>query len=201
MSQLVEYGEVRRGLLGVRAQDLTPELAAAFGIRIREGAVITRAVPGSAAARAGLMAGDIIIQANKRKIKDSDDLRNVIGLSRIGERVSLTYIRDGKRNKVSVVVREPERIRISGDKIDNHFTGSVLEVLMDKKNGGGILVVSVKPRSPAWQAGLRNKDVILSVNRHRVSDFNDMKKAAKKDRRQLLINIQRGEEGFFILVR
>jgi Do/DeqQ family serine protease len=201
MSQLVEYGEVRRGLLGVRAQDLTPELAAAFGIRIREGAVITRAVTGSAADRAGLAAGDIIIQANKRKIHNSDDLRNVIGLSRIGERVSLTYIRDGKRKKVNVIVLEPERLRISGDKIHSHFIGAILETAADKKKGEGIKVVSVKRRSPAWQAGLRTKDIILSVDRHRVNNFKELKKVISKNRRQVLINIQRGDEGFFILVR
>ncbi|MBF0456238.1 MAG: DegQ family serine endoprotease [Magnetococcales bacterium] len=202
MSQLVEYGEVRRGLLGVRAQDLTPELAAAFGIRLREGgAVITRAVPGSSAARAGLTAGDVIIQANKRKIHDSADLRNVIGLSRIGERVSLTYLRDGKQENVTVVVREPERLRLEGETIDNRFAGAVLESMADQKKGEGIVAITVKFNSQAWQAGLRPKDRILSVNRRLVGDFNDLKKAVQADRRQMLINIQRGDEGFFILLR
>ncbi|MBF0195455.1 MAG: DegQ family serine endoprotease [Magnetococcales bacterium] len=201
MSQLVEYGEVRRGLLGVRAQDLTAELAAAFGLKIREGAVITRSVAGSAADKAGLTAGDIIIQANNRKIHDSADLRNVIGLSRIGERVSLVYIRNGKRKKVTVIVREPTRTRTSGHKIDRRFTGSVLETANDTKKGDGLRVMSVKYGSLAWQAGLREKDVILSVNRIRVSNFKELKSAVSKDKRQMLINIQRGDERLFMLVR
>ncbi|MBF0445728.1 MAG: DegQ family serine endoprotease [Magnetococcales bacterium] len=201
MSQLVEYGEVRRGLLGVRAQDLTAELAAAFGLRIREGAVITRAVIGSAADKAGLTAGDIIIQANDRKIHDSADLRNVIGLSRIGERVSLVYIRNGKRKEVTVVVREPTRARINGHEIDRRFNGSVLETASEKKKNEGVEVMSVKYGSLAWQAGLREKDVILSVNRLLVTNFEELKNAVSKDKRQMLINIQRGEERLFMLVR
>ncbi|MBF0382693.1 MAG: DegQ family serine endoprotease [Magnetococcales bacterium] len=201
MSQLVEYGEVRRGLLGVRAQDLTAELAAAFGLRIREGAVITRAVAGSAADKAGLTAGDIIIQANNRKITDSADLRNVIGLSRIGEKVSLVYIRNGKRKKVTVIVKEPTRERVSGHEIDRRFTGSVLESATGKKKNDGVKVMSVKYSSLAWQAGLREKDIILSVNRIRVSSFEELKSAVSKDRRQMLINIQRGDERLFMLVR
>ncbi|MBF0359064.1 MAG: DegQ family serine endoprotease [Magnetococcales bacterium] len=201
MSQLVEYGEVRRGLLGVRAQDLTAELAAAFGLRIRDGAVITRAVPGSAAAKAGLTAGDIIVQANKRKIRDSADLRNVIGLSRIGEKVTLTYIRNGKKNKVTVVVLEPKRLRKSGHEIDRRFTGAVLEVSFKENGKEGIKVMSVKPQSAAWLSGLRSKDQILSVNRKRVRTFDELKAAVAKDRRQMLINIQRGDEGLFVLVR
>lgn len=201
MSQLVEYGEVRRGLLGVRAQDLTPELAVAFGIRVREGAVITRIVPGSAAARAGLIAGDVVTQANMRKIHDSADLRNVIGLSRIGEQVSIGYFRDGKHKTVNVMVREPERQRIDGKDIDSHFDGAVLESSNEVKETDGILVISVKQHTVAWQSGLRPKDIILSINRSRVVSFDEMKKAVSTDRRQLLINVQRGDEGFFILIR
>lgn len=202
MDQLVEHGEVRRGLLGVRTQNLTPELAAAFGLKTREGAVITRAVPGSSAARAGLKVGDVIVQANKRKILDSADLRNIIGLSRIGEEVSLTYLRDGERHRVTVVVREPERVRMNGEEIDPRFVGVLFESSEDeKKQGEGIRVVSVQPQSQGWQTGLREGDVILSVNRHRVNSFETLKREVARNRRQMLINLQRGDEGFFILLR
>ena len=201
MAQLLEYGEVRRGLLGISAQDLTTELATAFGIQIHKGAVVTRIAPGSAAYKAGLRVGDVVTSANERQVRSAADLRNVIGLSRIGERVSLVFLRDGRQRKVRAVVAEPERRRIKGEKIDPRLQGSVLESDEALSRGPGILILHVKARSMAWQTGLRTGDRILTVNRHPVAEFAELKKAMRKDRERMLINIQRGNEGFFILVQ
>lgn len=104
MEQLVAYGEVRRGLLGVRVQDLTPALAKALSIPGTEGSVITQIIAGSSAEKAGLQRGDVVIKADDRRIRDSDDLRNVVGLSRVGEKVDLTFIRDGRSRRVTVKI-------------------------------------------------------------------------------------------------
>ena len=84
MDQLIEYGEVRRGRLGVGAQDLTPELAQSFGIEKHKGAVITQVVEDSPADKAGLKVGDVLIAVNKRPLRNTLDLHNVIGLLPVG---------------------------------------------------------------------------------------------------------------------
>ncbi len=104
MSQLIRYGEVRRGLLGIYTQDLTPDLAQAFGLTQRQGAVITQVVPNSAAHKAGLRAGDIIVAINNRPIRDATALRNSIGLLRIGERIRVDILREGKPQMVQVTI-------------------------------------------------------------------------------------------------
>ncbi len=201
MAQLMEYGEVRRGLLGIQAQDLTPDLATAFRISASKGAVVTRVTAGSTAAKAGLQSGDVITRANGRPVDDATDLRNVIGLSRIGERVELEFLRDGRQKKIKARVAEPERVRIRGGKVDKRLRGAVLESNEAQDKERGIGIISVKPRSTAAKTGLRAGDRILSVNRRRVVTFEELIKAVRLDRKQMLLNIQRGDEGFFILVR
>src|SRR5690606_25948950 len=108
ISQLVEFGEVRRGRLGIVIQDVTPDLAEALDLNVQRGAVITQIEPGSAAEDAGLQAGDVIVELNGEAVSGSSDLRNRIGLTRVGETVELTYVRDGQRRTVEAEIREAE---------------------------------------------------------------------------------------------
>ena len=201
LAQLLEYGEVRRGLLGIQAQDLTPELAAAFRDAVAAGAVVTRVTPGSTAAKAGLRSGDIIVSANGHEVADATDLRNVIGLSRVGEEVRLEFVREGRKRQVKAVVAEPARLRMDGGRIDKRLEGAVLESDESQDQTPGIGIISVKPRSTAARTGLNVGDRILSVNRVKVVTFEDLTRAVRRDKKQMLLNIQRGDEGFFILVR
>ncbi|MBF0369625.1 MAG: Do family serine endopeptidase [Magnetococcales bacterium] len=201
MSQLVEYGEVRRGLLGVQAQSLTPELALAFGIHNdTKGAVITRVTPGTAAERAGLKAGDVITKANGKKIDGVSDLRNLIGLARIGEQVKIEFIRDGRTKRVNAHVAEPEQLRLDGSEVDPRLEGALLEI-PDEDGATGISIVDLERESPAWQTGLRPGDRIISANRIPVKTFKELSRAVRKKKHKMLLNIERGGEGFFILVR
>jgi serine protease Do/serine protease DegQ len=102
MEQLVEYGEVRRGRLGVSVQDLTPALARAFGIQNDRGAVIAQISPNSAAQRAGLQTGDVVLAVDGKAIRNANQLRNAIGLLTVGEQVTLTILRDGKTRNIKV---------------------------------------------------------------------------------------------------
>ena len=107
MDQLVKYGQVRRGQLGVLVQDLSPELAESFGLRRRQGAVVAQIIPGSAAARAGLKEGDVVVAVDDRPIRSSGALRNAIGLLQVGQSVKLDLLRDGKPLTITVTLREP----------------------------------------------------------------------------------------------
>lgn len=102
MDQLVKYGEVRRGQLGISVQDLTPELAQAFGMETDRGAVVAQIFPNSAAQKAGLKEGDVVLAVDGKAIRDANQLRNAIGLLTVGERVTLTILRDGETKTIKV---------------------------------------------------------------------------------------------------
>ncbi|MEO5345975.1 MAG: Do family serine endopeptidase [Magnetococcus sp. YQC-9] len=201
MGQLIEHGSVRRGFFGAQAQNLTPELAKAFGITNGSGAAITRVVINSAAFQAGLRPGDVIIEANGRPIRNASDLHNVVGLAKVGDKISMKLIRDRKEMELSVVLANPEAEKIKGEKIDPRLKGALFGIDTEEGERTQIKVLKVAPDSSAWEAGLRDEDRILSVNRQPVPDFPALAKAVRADERQMLLNIERGEEKFFILVR
>jgi len=104
MDQLIRYGEVKRGRIGVTIQDLTPDLAQAMNTTRTNGAVIARVQPGSSADHAGLKTGDLVVAANGVAIKSGTQLRNTIGLTRIGDEVNLTVDRGGSEKALGVKV-------------------------------------------------------------------------------------------------
>ena len=202
-AQIIEFGEVRRGRLGVHIQDLTPELAQAFGVEAGSGALISKVMPDSAAKAADLREGDVITMVNGRTIKGATELRNVIGLARADEEIELTYIRDrksfNKKIRIRAVVAESGR----GIQISESFEGARLEDVDDSssQNGQpGIRVVEVASGSAAWQAGLRSGDIILSVNRQWVFSLDDLVQIVNGRTSGLLLNIQRGESALFLVI-
>ena len=104
MAQLIEHGEVRRGRLGITIQDLTPALADSMGLTVRGGAVISDIEAGSAAARAGLAPGDVVVAVNGQPVLDADDLRNLIGLMPVGTELAIVLYRDGRERSVDAQV-------------------------------------------------------------------------------------------------
>jgi len=205
MQQLIEFGVVKRGRLGVYIQDLTPQLAKAFDMNNLRGVVVSQIMPQSPAADVGLKAGDVITSVNGRDVDNSSDLKNIIGLLRVGRKVDLVIVRNGREKHLSVVVTEQEQATIDGAKLSKRLTGAILGIVSEDGNWServeGIEVISVEPDSLAWQTGLRDKDIILSVNRVLVRDFRELKKALKRSRRGLLINVHRGEGALFLLVQ
>lgn len=195
---LVRYGEVRRGLLGISTQDLTPDLVKAFELAENYGAVISRVQAGSSAERAGLEAGDIILSVNQLKIKNSHQIRNVIGLLQIGDQVDIAILRNGRLQNIKAIVGKPVSLVTQGQSIHKTLTGVVLSAVQ-KDRVPGILVNQVDSGSYAWNAGLRPSDIILSVNRYRVHTLADFKKVAVTSAR-LLLNVQRGRDAFFIVL-
>jgi len=205
MDHLVEYGEVRRGRLGVTVQDLTPDLAQAFGIDQTRGAVVAQVEPGSAAERAGLKEGDVVLRVNDRRIRNATELRNAIGLLRVGSEVKLDVVRDNRRRTLTAEVAEIQTVRTEGQQFSQRLEGASFgEITEDSPLHGrvqGVLVVSVQSASPAARAGLREGDVILSVNRQPVKSLEDMRRAMGAEGQRLLLNIRREEGAFFLLLQ
>ena len=203
MSQLIEHGEVRRGVLGAQAQDLTPELASAFNIDRQRGAVVTQVTKGSPADKAGLQAGDVITELNGRTVQDATDVRNRIGLLRIGEHVEMKVMRDGKSRTLKAVVEEPELTAVAGDKLHPRLAGAVMANLAEETVRGrvqGVVVAEVAPGSAAMVAGLRKGDVISQANRKPVTDIDSLRTAVKGND-ALLLNIQRRGGALFLLLQ
>ena len=198
-SQIVEYGEVKRGRLGVIVQDLTPDLAGALDIDMSSGALISQVLPDSAAANAGLREGDVVTAVNGRSIDSAGDLRNVIGLSRAGEKVELEYLRDGDRLVQQVVIRAVESEISFTDPASKYLEGATLGESSEDETG--VVVLKVEPGSGAWRSGLREQDVILSINRVRIQSLEDVENAVARNASGLLLNIRRGNSALFLVIR
>jgi len=204
MHQLIADGEVKRGRLGVYVQDLTPDLARAFGMDQLNGAIISQIHPASPAEKSGLKAGDVIVSVGNRRVNSSADLRNVVGLLRIGRKVSLEIVRNEQHLKVLATITAQEQRRLNGKELSNIFSGAVLGVVRhdgaNSRQTSGIQVVKLARNSAAWDSGLRKNDLIVAVNRALVSDFDTLKSALKRSSSGVLLNIRRGETGLFILI-
>ena len=196
---LVKHGEVRRGLLGVTTQDLTPELVNAFNLENKHGAAVSRIESNSPAAKAGLEPGDIIVAANGKPVKSSQDISNIVGLMQIGDKVDIEFYRGNERKEVTATIGKPEYAQLAGEKLHPLLKGTVLGVTQ-KDQVEGILIGKIHTSSYAWRVGLRPGDVIVSANRYRVRNLEELKQVVDAAD-PLLINIQRGQEGFFVVLR
>jgi len=205
MDQLIEYGEVRRGRLGVLAQDVTPDLARALELDSGRGAVITQVMEGTAADKAGLKVGDVVVAINGKPVYSSAQLRNAIGLMRIGERVDLDIIRDGRRRIVHARIAAPEKTSAEDAGLTRMLSGAYLGMIDPGHplagRVEGVQVIDVKRGSPAARAGLRPGDIIVSVNRQAVKTVDDVRRAAEKSGRGILLNIRRGNSALFLVIQ
>jgi len=202
MKQLVAFGKVERGRLGAQAQDLTPELAQAFGIKYRQGAVVTQIEADSPADRAGLRVGDIVTEINDKPVRDAATLRNSIGLLRVGQEVKLKVLREGKSQTLVAKVEEPTWTTQGGERVHAQLTGTVLSNLEDQSRGRaqGVLIADVEPGSPAWRNGLRKGDIIVSANRQPIESVDQLQQIAGSSQ-TLLLNLQRGNGALFLYLK
>jgi len=203
--QLLENGKVQRGILGVSAQDLTPVLAEAFGLEQNKGAVITSVDEDSPAGKAGLQPGDILLKINGRDVKNAGDVRNSFGLLTIGEHVVFDILRAGEGKKISTIVTAAKEEVSSLVAINKRLEGVTVNELKEGHHYygkvEGIHVVDVERGSPAWRSGLRQGDVITSVNRQPVKDVPLFLKHVNGKNEPLLLRIIRGNTAAFIVIK
>ncbi len=204
MQQILEYGNVRRGALGVGAQDVTPELASALNISITKGAIVTQVITNSPAAKAGLQVGDILTTVNGTPIKNANDVINAVGLIRVDSKADIIVLRNGKPLALSVILTDPVKRKVADKQNDPFLYGVGLKNfnLYSPEHGNvdGVLVVGVEPDSNAWNADLRAGDVITSANQQKITTVADLKKTAAASKDSLLLNVLRGPGAVFLVV-
>lgn len=205
MQQLIKYGKVRRGLLGVIAQNLTPELATAFGQPGQNGAIVTQVTPLSPAAEKGLQVGDIITQIGTKSIQSAADVRNTVGLMRVGSHIPIKLIRNHKKIDLNVVSVDPkEHHKKVIDK--NHFLYGLAMQDVDQEHPiqghiKGIGVVAIAKDSPAFHAGLQPGDIIVTANQKPVATMQVLKTVAANSKQQMLLQVMRQGGGIFLVLK
>jgi S1-C subfamily serine protease len=198
MEQLVQYGEVKRGVLCVNIQTLTPDIAQSMELENTQGRARVagdRRFGGREGRPAGRRRGTAI---NGRPVKDAAGLRNTVGLLSVGDRVAISLLRDGKPRRVTAVIAE--RDAAAEARANNTHSGLEGAELTDAASGAGVLIRSVAEGSPAAQRGLRANDVIVGVGRTRVASLDEFNRATA-GAAAFVLQIRRGSAMLVIPIR
>ena len=214
MDQLIAYGEVRRGRIGVTIQNITPALMAAMKLKDTNGALVAQVSPDSPAEKAGLESGDVIVAFNNIDILDSSDIRNAVGLVERGQKAKISYIRNGKRYSTKIgIEKAPEAESETEKPVEKKFDPASFEAFSgvefinilesDDMSGGenGVIISSIKRSSDAYDSGLRKGDVIRAVNNANIDNLADFKTEIAKKKGAVFLTVQRGRAQTFIAVK
>ncbi len=205
MHQLIDYGEVRRGRLGAQGQDMTPQLALAFGIERNNGFIVTQIETGSPADRAGIRVGDVIVSANGKPIRSARDMHNLVGLQRLGQTIELTLFREGNEVSLSVLIQPIEINKLDGERIHPKLSGAIIGEMRKQHLQGGRIdyleVIEVKAGTAADTAGFETGDVIFSINKQLTRRFDELLKIVESNDNGMIMNIQRGDRELYILLK
>ncbi|MEJ4046451.1 serine endoprotease DegP [Erwinia sp. SLM-02] len=198
--QMVEFGQVKRGELGIMGTELNSELAKAMKVDAQRGAFVSQVLPKSSAAQAGVKAGDVIVSLNKKPISSFAALRAEVGSLPVGTKMELGLIRDGKPLTVNVELQQGAGVKVDSGTIYTGVEGAALSNY-DSKNVKGVKVDSVKAGSAAARIGLKKDDVILGVNQQPITNLGELRKILDAKPSVLALNIQRGDSSIYLLMQ
>ncbi|CAI2099719.1 Periplasmic serine endoprotease DegP precursor [Serratia fonticola] len=198
-SQMVEYGQVKRGELGIMGTELNSELAQAMKVDAQRGAFVSQVVPKSSAAKAGIKAGDVIVTMNGKAISSFASFRAEIGSLPVGTKMALGIIRDGKPVTIDVTLEQSSQEQVDSSNIYTGIEGAELSNSTDKVKG--VKVEKVKPGSAAARIGLKKGDVIMGVNQQPINNLGELRKVLDSKPSVLALNIQRGDSTLYLLMQ
>ena len=220
MESLIKYKKVVRGWLGVSIQEVTSDLAEEFGVKDLKGALVSSIMKNSPAAKAGIKQGDVILQFNGKDVEDTGHLRNMVSQTAIGTKVKVRLLRQKKEIDVEVSIAElPKKLSEAAEEEDaaetqeesNALSGVTVRELTPelakrfgaKEGDAGVMVVKIDPGSKAFEAGVRQGDVVLQINQKDIATIEDYKKAVArlKAKERILLLIRRKGEDLFLTVR
>ncbi|QHM69870.1 serine endoprotease DegP [Mixta intestinalis] len=199
-AQMVEFGQVKRGELGIMGTELNSELAKAMKVDAQRGAFVSQVMPKSSAAKAGIQAGDVIISLNKKQISSFAALRAEVGSLPVGTKLVLGLLREGKPMTVTVELQQSSQDKVDSATIYTGIEGADLSnaVVSGQK---GVRVDSVKPGSAAARIGLKKDDMILGVNQQPVTNLGELRKILDTKPSVLALNIKRGDSNIYLLMQ
>ncbi|PKG85432.1 serine endoprotease DegQ [Colwellia sp. 75C3] len=198
VTQIIEFGEVHRGILGVSGRSVNSEIAKAMELKTSQGSFIEQVMPDSAADEAGIKAGDVIIAMNGKAIKSFFELRAKIGSIGANKKVKLTVIRDGDNKVFTVKLKQDQSADIAAASIHSMLDGAQLENDTKKQ---AIIIEQVAEDSPAQMAGFQAGDIITGVNRSRIKDIAQLRDYLKDKSGVLALNIVRDNHSQYIMIR
>ena len=206
MGQLIEHGEVSRGVLGVTIQNLSQELATAMELDDEtQGVVVSSVAPDSAAEKAGIQVGDVIVGLNGRAVSNLNELRNRLGMMPVGERVRVELLREGRRQTVTATISKLAATEIASGTLHSGLEGASFSNIPETSplsgRVQGAMIVQVEEGSTAMRNGLRAGDVVTSVNRRPITSVEDLRRLASPGQQQLLLNVRRGNGALFLVIR
>ncbi|URN98855.1 serine endoprotease DegQ [Leclercia adecarboxylata] len=199
--QLIEFGEVKRGLLGIKGTEMSADIAKAFNLNVQRGAFVSEVLPNSGSAKAGVKSGDVIVSLNDKPLSSFAELRSRIATTEPGATVKLGILRDGKPLDLQVTLDKSTSSSASAEMIAPALQGATLSDGQLKDGTKGITLDSVEKSSPAAQAGLHENDVIIGVNRVRVQSIAEMRKVLESKPGVIALQIVRGNDTLYILLR
>ena len=197
-AQMVQYGQVKRGELGIMGTELNSELAKAMKVDAQRGAFVSQVMPNSSAAKAGIKAGDVITSLNGKPISSFAALRAEVGSMPIGSKVTLGLLREGKPVNVSLELQQSSQNQVDSSTI---FSGIEGAEMSNKGADKGVVVNNVKANSPAARIGLKKGDVIMGANQQPVKNIAELRKILDSKPSVLALNIQRGDTSLYLLMQ
>ncbi len=199
MTQIIRHGEVRRGQIGIGIQDITPDLRRAFELKNgQRGVLVTEVAEGSPAEKAGLNAGDVILEVNGQTTTSTAQLRSQIGMEAVGERVKLKILRNGKTRQLKVKIGEPEAFASTNQALHPLLAGAQLH---NSPDGQGVQVANLAPNTKAAYSGLRPGDIIIAANKQRVYNIESLRRTLQSNASSMLLQINRNGASLFIVIR
>jgi len=201
VDQIIEFGEVRRGLLGIRGQNIDADLAQAMESDVNKGAFVNEVTPDSAAEKADIQPGDIIIALNDRELSSFEELRAKVASLGAGAEIELTIIRKGEEVTQLVTLGDAGATVASAKDIHPALEGATLANGQDSNGNRGIQVSGIEARSPATRIGLQQDDVIVGVNRERVNNINEFSNVIEAAKGVIALNVKRGNSTLYLVIR
>ncbi|MGK0601946.1 serine endoprotease DegP [Yokenella regensburgei] len=196
--QMVKFGQVKRGELGILGTELSSDLAKAMKVDAQRGAFVSQVMPNSSAAKAGIKAGDVITTLDGKPISSFAALRAQVGSMPVGSKVSLGLLRDGKPVTVTLELQQSSQTQVDSSSIFNGIEGAEMS---NKGQDKGVVVSSVKGNTPAAAIGLKKGDIIIGINQQPVKNIADLRKILESKPSVLALNIQRGDSTIYLLMQ
>ncbi|VTM92102.1 serine endoprotease DegQ [Raoultella planticola] len=199
--QLIQFGEIKRGLLGIKGMEMSADIAKAMNIDAQRGAFVSEVLPNSGSAKAGIKSGDVIVSMNGKPLSSFAELRSRIATTEPGTKVKLGLLRDGKPLDVEVTLDKSTSSTASADLIIPALQGASLSDGQMKDGTKGVAVDNVDKGSPAAQVGLHKDDIIIGLNRERVRSIAELRKVLESKPAVIALNVIRGNESIYLLLR